>query len=502
MTEKLHRTHASHEADSASPQREPPVSANEFAPEVANEFVLEPRARTLLDLQNTIGNQAVQRAITSAPTAPTEDDLAQRIRAASSGGHTLDAATRERLQAGLGVDLSGVRLHVDVEADRLAESVEAVAFTTGNNIFFRAGMYQPDTASGFHLLTHEVTHTVQQASGPVEGTPGAGGVSISDPADQHEQAAEQTAQAVLAGQAVTLGSSGQSGMAETHIQRWEWGDLATEAAWGAAGAIPGLGGIAQFGRGVYDRYQAGSALPQGTSQGIEPSATDPGAYAYQKHNEQGGVESGIGAFHGEGDIGGVPVTDDILNIDEKIGAWGDNGGTRYGYNLGGGVAKMGFNKGGAVSGDVGAGTFGLDASINPDQGLSVGAQANILEGSMTLGNFTGDDNAEESLRLGASLGEGYAGRLHWGDSDSDQHREYGFGFDAGPVSMDVKTEDPLRTAIKGGLMSNPMTMPLGIASQYLMPEGNLTDTAGEYAGAAWDSAGSAASGAWDYLTDW
>jgi hypothetical protein len=66
------------------------------------------------------------------------------------------------------------------------------------------------------------------------------------------------------------------------------------------------------------------------------------------------------------------------------------------------------------------------------------------------------------------------------------------------VSADIKTEDPLRTAIKGGLMLNPMTMPLGVASQYLMPEGNLTDTAGEYAGAAWDATGSA----WDWATDW
>lgn len=462
----------------------------------------ELRTQAITGLQTTIGNQAVQRAIASAQTtAPVEDDLAQRIRAASSSGHTLEAAARERLQASLDVDLSGVRIHQDAEADRLAESVEAVAFTTGNDIFFRAGTYQPETAAGFRLLAHEITHTVQQASGPVEGTPAAGGVSISDPSDQHEQLAEQTADAVLSGQPVALDSSGQSGATTTAVQRSWWGDLATEAAWGAAGAIPGIGGALQFGRGVYDRYQAGSAMPQGTSQGVEPSATDPGAYAYQKHNAQGGVETGVGAFHGEGEIGGIPVTDDILTADEKIGAWEDNGGTRYGYNLGGGVAKMGFNKGGEVSGDVGAGTASLDASINPDQGFSVGAQANLVEGSMTLGNFTGGDNAEESLRFGLSAGEGAALRGHWGDSDSDEHREYGFGFDFGPVSADIKTEDPVRTAIKAGVMGNPFLAPMSPLLG-LLPEGNMTDTAGEYAGAAWDATSSAASGAWDYLTDW
>jgi hypothetical protein len=502
MAEKLHRTRASREADSASPQVESQVAVNEFTPEVANEFVLEPRVRTLLSLQQTIGNQAVQRLMNRSQASPNPTgDLAQRIQAASAGGTTLDATTRERLQASLGADLSGVKIHRDDEADRLAESVEAVAFTTGNDIFFRKGMYQPETSVGLRLLAHEVTHTVQQSSGPVDGTPSASGVSISDPSDQYEQAAEQSADAVLLGRAVTLDSSGQSSATTTPVQRSWWGDVATEAAWGAAGAIPGLGGIAQFGRGVYDRYQAGSALPQGTAQGAEPSATDPGAYAYQKHNAQGGVETGMGAFHGEGDIGGVPVTDDILTVDEKTGAWEDNGGTRYGYNLGGGVAKMGFNKGGPVSGDVGAGTFGLDASINPDQGLSLGAQANIVEGSMTLGNFTGGNNAEESARFGLSAGEGLAGRLHWGDSDNDQHREYGFGFDAGPFSADIKTEDPVRTALKASVMTNPFTAPLSPLLG-LLPEGNMTDTAGDYAGAAWDSASSVAGGAWDYLTDW
>ena len=201
MAEKLNRTHASHEAESASLQVEAQTTTPEFANEFALEATLEPRARTMLSLQNTIGNQAVQRLVNrSQTTAPTEDDLAQRIQVASSGGHKLDAATRERLQASLGVDLSGVRVHLDNEADRLAESVEAVAFTTGNDVFFRSGLYQPETSSGFRLLAHEVTHTVQQGSGPVEGAPGAGGVSISDPADSHEREASAVADRIVAGQ--------------------------------------------------------------------------------------------------------------------------------------------------------------------------------------------------------------------------------------------------------------------------------------------------------------
>jgi hypothetical protein len=71
------------------------------------------------------------------------------------------------LEAGLGADLSSVRVHTGGEADHLARSVDAVAFTTGSAIFFRSGAYNPGTSVGLHLLAHEATHTMQQAAGPV-----------------------------------------------------------------------------------------------------------------------------------------------------------------------------------------------------------------------------------------------------------------------------------------------------------------------------------------------
>jgi hypothetical protein len=87
----------------------------------------------------------------------------------------LAAPTQRRLEQGLGADLSSVRVHTDPAADALARSVEATAFTTGPDIFFRAGSYRPSSPAGLHLLAHEAAHTVQQASGLVAGPP-AGGV--------------------------------------------------------------------------------------------------------------------------------------------------------------------------------------------------------------------------------------------------------------------------------------------------------------------------------------
>jgi len=158
------------------------------------------RAAVLQRMQQTYGNRAsvrfVQRvAAEAAPQA--EEDIGSRIQSRSGGGSALDAGVQRTLESGLGTDMSGVRVHTDSEADHLSRSVDAVAFTTGSDIFFRSGAYDPGSSSGMRLLAHEATHTVQQAAGPVAGTPTAGGVAVSDPSDSFEQAAESSADAVM-----------------------------------------------------------------------------------------------------------------------------------------------------------------------------------------------------------------------------------------------------------------------------------------------------------------
>lgn len=121
------------------------------------------------------------------------NQLQTRIQAARSGGHPLEKQAQQRLEQGLGTDLSGVRIHTDSEADRLSRSVDAMAFTTGADIFFSAGTYRPSTPEGLRLLAHETTHVLQQTEGSVTSPPREEGVSISDPSDYSEKAAEQNA---------------------------------------------------------------------------------------------------------------------------------------------------------------------------------------------------------------------------------------------------------------------------------------------------------------------
>lgn len=66
---------------------------------------------------------------------------------------------------------------------------------------------------------------------------------------------------------------------------------------------------------------------------------------------------------------------------------------------------------------------------------SLGLQAN---GAELAANNIGTQ--EHNLRFGLSAGEGFGGRLHYGDADKDGVREMGFGFDLGPASFDMRSE--------------------------------------------------------------
>lgn len=79
-------------------------------------------------------------------------------------GTTMDGPLRGRMEAGLG-PLPQVQLHTDPEAGRMAEDMNARAFTVGNHVAFAPGQYQPGTVIGDALIAHELAHTQQQAAG-------------------------------------------------------------------------------------------------------------------------------------------------------------------------------------------------------------------------------------------------------------------------------------------------------------------------------------------------
>ncbi|MEQ9486410.1 eCIS core domain-containing protein [Coleofasciculus sp. F4-SAH-05] len=92
-------------------------------------------------------------------------DLESSIQRARGGGQPLGDGIRERMEGAFGADFSGVRVHTDGTSDQLNQSIQAKAFTTGQDVFFRKGAYEPGSRGGQELLAHELTHVVQQHGG-------------------------------------------------------------------------------------------------------------------------------------------------------------------------------------------------------------------------------------------------------------------------------------------------------------------------------------------------
>jgi len=85
-----------------------------------------------------------------------------------STGHPLDKATRSFFEPRFGHDFSQVRVHSGTVAASSARAIQAHAFAAGNDIYFAAGKYSPETDTGRKLLAHELTHVVQKAESGAE----------------------------------------------------------------------------------------------------------------------------------------------------------------------------------------------------------------------------------------------------------------------------------------------------------------------------------------------
>lgn len=90
-----------------------------------------------------------------------DSDTSDQIRRMKGGGERLSGDVRTTMEAAFGTDLGRVRVHRGGQADRLSRSISAEAFTTGNDIFFSEGAYDPSSARGQRVLAHELGHVLQ-----------------------------------------------------------------------------------------------------------------------------------------------------------------------------------------------------------------------------------------------------------------------------------------------------------------------------------------------------
>jgi hypothetical protein len=149
---------------------------------------------SLLSLQRSMGNQFIQRAVLD--IARKEDDqvqpeIEQGINRMKGGGQALDQTVQAQMESSFGTDFSNVWVHTGGQADTLNRSLNARAFTTGSDIFFGQGNYNPGSSAGRELLAHELTHVVQQ-NDEIQTK-----LSLGQPGDVYEQEADEVARTVM-----------------------------------------------------------------------------------------------------------------------------------------------------------------------------------------------------------------------------------------------------------------------------------------------------------------
>jgi hypothetical protein len=209
---------------------------------------------SIVERQNPLSTHVcIQREASGLGVQPHAPALVREV--VNSPGQALDPDTRSFMEPQLGHDFSGVRVHTDATAAESARAVSAKAYTAGSHVVFGAGQHAPGSTAGQRLIAHELTHVVQQATGPVEGTKVAEGFSVSHPRDSFERRASAVAADLSRDHRVNRpapGSLGTKGArsAELHVQRvfgLDTGEAASVSAWS---------GLASAGAGIWSAISA------------------------------------------------------------------------------------------------------------------------------------------------------------------------------------------------------------------------------------------------------
>ena len=95
-------------------------------------------------------------------TVETSSDVESGINSLKGDGQLLPESVRSYFEPRFGYDFSRVRIHTVGEATETAKSINARAFTIGNDVVFGSSNYSPETEEGKNLIAHELTHVVQQ----------------------------------------------------------------------------------------------------------------------------------------------------------------------------------------------------------------------------------------------------------------------------------------------------------------------------------------------------
>lgn len=134
-------------------------------------------------------------------------NLGTAIKQSSQGGQGLMPQSKTRFEPFFGADFSNIRIHNKPDHHALAKTLNANAFTMGDDVFFDEGRYRPGSQDGDKLLAHELTHVLQQRSGSVPAQSTDLGVNISQHGDNGEIEADKMAEQATRGDVAEMRTS-------------------------------------------------------------------------------------------------------------------------------------------------------------------------------------------------------------------------------------------------------------------------------------------------------
>jgi hypothetical protein len=152
------------EADRVAAQVVQRINASTFVRSGEDETVQREEMKIKDNEVRMMRSPILQRRSSHGEMAATPD-LEASINQARGGGQPMANNIRQPMEKAFGADFSGVKIHTNSQSDQLNQSIQARAFTTRQDIFFRQGEYNPGSRGGQELLAHELTHVVQQTDG-------------------------------------------------------------------------------------------------------------------------------------------------------------------------------------------------------------------------------------------------------------------------------------------------------------------------------------------------
>jgi len=160
------QTQEEEEAPDETEQEKPEIQREPEEEEDTEEVEQEKRMSPVQRQDDEESADDETQAKESGASKGSKSSIGSSLQKARGGGVPLEGKVQSEMESKIGADFSNVRVHTGSNSVQMNKSLKSKAFTNRSDIHFNSGQFNPGSASGKHLLAHELTHVVQQKTVP------------------------------------------------------------------------------------------------------------------------------------------------------------------------------------------------------------------------------------------------------------------------------------------------------------------------------------------------